>query len=171
MPISLHQASVPLFQQMLESLSAVLSKAEAHCTAAGTKPADMLSMRLAPDMFTLTQQVQRACTHACGAAARLAGLPVPEEGDKEASFKDLQNRIGRARAFLSTVRPEQIAAHENDVIEQPTRVKNFSFPAPDLLLHFAIPQFMFHVTTAYNIIRHAGVTIGKVDYMGNIMRR
>ena len=171
MPISLHQASIPLFEQMLESLSAVLNKAEAHCAAVGTKQEDFLSQRLAPDMFTLTQQVQRSCIHACGAAARLAGLAVPEEGDKEASFKDLQDRIARARAFIGTVTPEQMAARENEIVEQPTRVKTFALPAPDLLLHFAIPQFMFHVTTAYDIIRHAGVTVGKADYMGSIMHR
>jgi len=171
MPLTLHQASVPVFHQLLESLRVVLDKAEAYCSATDINPADMLALRLAPDMFTLTQQVQRACIHAAGATARLAGLAVPEEGDKEASFDDLRARIDRTRAFLDSVKPDQINARDTEVIEQPTRVRTFNLPAPDLLLHFALPQFMFHVTTAYDIIRHAGVTIGKVDFMGSVMNR
>ena len=170
MPLSMYQVSVPVFHQLLESLSAVLDKAEAHCRASGSEPADLLALRLAPDMFTLTQQVQRACIHASGAAARLAGVDLPEEGDDEASFDDLRARIARTRTFIDTLDPEQINASETRTIEQPTRVRTLTFTGSDLLLHFALPQFMFHVTTAYDIIRHAGVEIGKVDFMGSAVR-
>ncbi len=170
MPLSVYQVSVPVFHQLLESLSAVLDKAEVHTTANGTEPADLLTLRLAPDMFTLTQQVQRACIHATGATARLAGIDVPEETDDEASFDDLRVRIARTRVFLDGVTAEQLEASETRTIEQPTRVRTLTFTGPDLLLHFALPQFMFHVTTAYDIIRHAGVEIGKVDFMGSAVR-
>jgi hypothetical protein len=170
MPLTMHQVSVPVFHQLLESLSAVLDKAEAHCETTATEPADMLALRLAPDMFTLTQQVQRACIHAGGAAARLAGVDVPEEADDEASFDDLRARIARTRAFIDTLDSEQINASETRTIEQPTRVRTLTFSGADLLLHFALPQFMFHVTTAYDIIRNAGVEIGKVDFMGSAVR-
>ncbi len=171
MPLSMHQISVPVFHQFLESLSAVLDKAEAHCSATGTEPADMLALRLAPDMFTLIQQVQRACIHASGAAARLAGIEVPEEADDEDSFDDLRARITRTRAFLDGITPAQLDASETQAVEQPTRVAVLTFPTgADLLLRFALPQFMFHVTTAYDIIRHSGVEVGKIDFMGTMLR-
>ncbi len=170
MPLSMYQVSVPVFHQLLESLSAVLDKAEAHCRASGSEPADMLALRLAPDMYTLTEQVQRACIHASGAAARLAGIDVPEEADDEASFDDLRARIAQTRAFLDGVTAEQMEASETRTIEQPTRIGTLTFPGPDFLLHFALPQFMFHVTTAYDIVRHAGVEIGKIDFMGSMVR-
>ena len=170
MPLSLHQISVPLFHQMLESLTAVLDKAEAHCAASGTDPAQLLELRLAPDMFTLTQQVQRACVHSSGAVARLAGIDIPDEADDEASFDDLRARIDRTRTFIDAVDADKVNASEDRTIEQPTRVRTLTFSGTDLLLRFAIPQFMFHVTTAYDIIRHAGVEIGTVDFMGSAVR-
>lgn len=171
MPLSMHQVSVTVFQQFLDSLSAVLDKAEAHCSAGDTEPADLLALRLAPDMFTLTQQVQRACIHASGAVARLAGIDVPEEADDEASFDDLRARIARTHTFLSDISPAQLDASEITPVEQPTRVTVLTFPTgADLLLRFALPQFLFHVTTAYDIIRHSGVEIGKIDYMGAMLR-
>ena len=171
MPISVHQASIPLFEQMLESLSAVLEKAKVYCAETKTVPAEFLELRLAPDMFTLTQQVQRACGHAGGSAARLAGIEVPVEADDEAGFEDLHARIERTRGFLAGLTAEQLAASESRAIEQPTRIGTLTFASgPEYLFHFAIPQFMFHATTAYGIIRHAGVQIGKVDYMGSALR-
>ena len=171
MALSMHQISVPVFDQFLESLSAVLDKAEAHCTASGTAPDDLLSLRLAPDMFTLIQQVQRACIHSSGAAARLASIEVPAEADDETSFDDLRARVARTRAFLDGLTPAQMASSETASIEQPTRVAVLTFPnGPDFLLRFALPQFMFHVTTAYDIIRHSGVEVGKIDFMGAMLR-
>ncbi len=171
MPLSMHQISVPVFDQFLQSLTSVLDKAEVHCTAAGIKPADLLTLRLAPDMFTLTQQVQRACIHASGAAARLAGIDVPEEADNEASFDDLRARISRTRAFLEEISPARLDASETSPVDQPTRVATLTFPSgADLLLRFALPQFLFHVTTAYDIIRHSGVEVGKIDFMGVMLR-
>lgn len=170
MSLSMHQASVPVFEQLLESLSAILNKAEAHGSEAGIAPNEMLELRLAPDMYPLAQQVQRACFHAGCAAARLAGLEVPEEADDESSFDDLQARIARTRAFLDGLTPAQLADSETATIEHPTRIGLLTFSGPDYLLHFALPQFMFHVTTAYNILRHAGVEVGKVDFMGSALR-
>ncbi|TDJ43980.1 MAG: DUF1993 domain-containing protein [Gammaproteobacteria bacterium] len=170
MPLSMHQLSVPVFHQLLESLSVVLDKAEAHCTAANTDPADLLALRLAPDMYTLTEQVQRACFHAGVASARLAGIEVPDETEDEASFDDLRNRISRTRAFLDGLTPAQMAASETSIIEHQTRIGLLTFPGPEYLMHFALPQFMFHVTTAYDIIRHAGVAVSKVDFMGSALR-
>ncbi len=170
MPLSMHRVLVPVFDQLLESLAAVLDKAEAHCTSSGTNPSDMLALRLAPDMFTLTQQVQRACVHASGAAARLADIELLEEADDEGSFDDLRARIARTRAFIDEITPAQIDAGESRTIEQPTRIGTLTFPGPDFLLHFALPQFLFHVTTAYDIIRHAGAEVGKVDFMGSAVR-
>lgn len=171
MPLSMHDVSVPVFQQFLNSLSAVLDKAEAHCSEAGNNPTDLLNLRLAPDMFTLTQQVQRACIHASGAVARLAGIDIPEEADDEASFDDLRARIARTQAFLEGITPAQLEASETKAVEQPTRVAVLTFPSgADLLLRFALPQFMFHVTTAYDIIRYSGVQVGKIDYMGAMLR-
>ncbi len=170
MPLSLHQVSVSVFDQLLESLSSILDKAEAHCTATGTTPGELLELRLAPDMFTLTQQVQRACIHASGAAARLADIDVPEQAEDETTFDDLRARIAQTRAFLDGLTPAQMEGRETATIEQPTRVGTLTFNGSDFLLHFALPQFTFHVTTAYDIIRHAGVEIGKVDFMGSAIR-
>ena len=171
MTLSMHQISVPVFDQFLESLSAVLDKAEAHCATAGTAATDLLALRLAPDMFTLVQQVQRACIHSSGAAARLAGVELLEEADDEASFDDLRARISRTRAFLDGLTPAQMASSETTTIEQPTRAAVLTFPnGPDFLLRFALPQFLFHVTTAYDIIRHSGVEVGKLDFMGAMLR-
>jgi hypothetical protein len=171
MPLSMHQVSVPVFDQFLESLSSVLDKGEAHCAASSTESSHMLELRLAPDMYTLTQQVQRACTHATGAAARLAGIEIPEETDDAVSFDDLRARIARTRAFLDGLTPAQMDASETSSIDQPTRVGILTFSTgPDFLLRFALPQFMFHVTTAYDIVRHAGAEIGKIDFMGSMVR-
>ena len=172
MPISVHRASVPVFEQMLDSLTAVLRKAEAHCAAENIPSSELLTLRLAPDMFTLTQQVQRACIHAVGAGARLADVAIPQEDDEENSFEELYARIDRARDFLSGLTEEQLSGSEGRPIEQPTRVGTLKFPTgPDFLLRFAMPQFYFHVTTAYDIVRHAGVQIGKVDFMGSAVRQ
>lgn len=172
MPITVHQASIPLFEQLLESLAAILDKAMAHCEETDMAPSQLLELRLAPDMFPLVQQVQRACGHAAGSAARLSGIEPPSEADDEASIDDLHARIDRTRQFLSQLSPEQMAPSENRPIEQPTRIGTMKFSSgPEYLFHFAIPQFMFHVTTAYGIIRHAGVQIGKVDFMGSAIRR
>jgi hypothetical protein len=171
MTLSMHQISISVFDQFLQSLSSVLDKAEAHCSASGSDPSDLLALRLAPDMFPLTQQVQRACIHAGGGAARLAGIDVPEEADDEASFDDLRARIARTLAFLDGITPAQLDAGETRAVEQPTRVAVLKFPSgADLILRFALPQFMFHVTTAYDIIRHSGVEIGKIDFMGAMVR-
>ena len=171
MSLSVHQVFETPFDQLLESLSAILDKAESHCKETGASPDDMLAMRLAPDMFTLKEQVQRACMHTRGAAARLARIDVPESADDEQTFEDLRNTIAQTRAFVAGLAPAQLNDGETATIEQPTRIGTFTYEGSNYLLCFALPQFMFHVTTAYDIIRHAGVTIGKADYMGSALRQ
>jgi hypothetical protein len=163
----MHQASVPLFRQSLAALRAVLDKAEAHCKTGDLDPADLLSARLAPDMFTLTEQVRRATFHACQCAAQLGNVETPTFDDDEADFDDLRGRIDGAIEFVSSFTPARFEGSETRMHKIPTRVAVLEMTGQDFLLHFAIPQFLFHVTTAYDIIRHNGVEIGKRDYLGS----
>ena len=167
MPLSMHRISIPVFKQSLSALSSVLKKAETYCSENNIDTKDLLQKRLAPDMFTLTQQIQRATFHAAQAAAKLAGIDNPEFEDKETSFSDLQQRINYTIEILNQFDAKQFEGSENRPLEVQTRVGIISFIGQDFLLHFAIPQFLFHVTTAYGIIRNAGVEVGKRDFIGN----
>ena len=167
MPISMHQASIPVFRQSLAALSAVLDKAEAHCKATDLDPDGLLAARLAPDMFTLTEQVQRATFHASQCAAQLGATETPSFDDGEKSFDDLRGRIANTIEFVSSFTPERLEGSEERIHQIPTRVAVLELAGQDFLLHFALPQFLFHVTTAYDIVRHAGVEIGKRDYLGS----
>ncbi len=167
MPLSMHRASVPVFRQSLAALSAVLDKAEAHCKAADMDPADFLARRLAPEMYTLAEQIRRATFHAGQCAAQLGGVATPSFADDEASFADLRRRIADTIEFVSSFTPDRFEGSEQRTHKIPTRVRLLELPGEDFLLHFALPQFFFHVTTAYDIIRHAGVEIGKRDYLGD----
>jgi len=167
MPLSMHQASVPVFRQSLAALSAVLDKAEAHCKDADQDPTELLAARLAPDMFTLTEQVQRATFHASQCAAQLGQVETPSFDDGEKSFDDLRVRIANTIDFVSSFAPDNFEGSEMRIHKIPTRVAVLELAGQDFLLHFALPQFLFHVTTAYDIIRHADVEIGKRDYLGS----
>ncbi len=171
MPISMHRASVPIFRQSLAALSAVLDKAEAYCKTADMDPAELLAMRLAPDMYSLTEQVQRACFHANQCAAQLGRVETPSFDDDEASFDDLRGRIATTIEFVSSFTPDRFDGSEQRIHQIPTRIRMLELPGQDFLLHFALPQFFFHVTTAYDIVRHAGVEIGKRDYLGDASDR
>jgi len=167
MTISLYAASVPVFKQMLNSMSAVLAKAEAHAAAKNIDPNALLQARLFPDMFTLIRQVQIAAEFARGASARLAGVEVPKAEDQEKTFADLQALIGKAVAFLDGLTAAQIDGQEGrEIILRPGTPKEKKFTGQAYLLSYALPQFFFHVTTTYAILRHSGVEIGKRDYMG-----
>lgn len=167
MTISLYAASVPVFQQMLGSLSAILAKAEAHATAKNIAPEALLQSRLFPDMFPLQRQVQIAADFARGVSARLAGVEVPKFEDNEQSFADLQVLLEKTLAFLAGFTPAQIDGNETrEIITRPGTPKEKRFSGQAYLLSYGLPQFFFHVTTVYALLRHNGLEVGKRDYMG-----
>ena len=166
MAISMYRASVPVFVQILNALSGVLKKAAAHAEAKKIDPAALLTARLYPDMFALTKQVQIACDFAKGCAARLAGVEIPKYEDNEASFADLEARIAKTVAFLGTLTPAQIDASEDKAISLTIGGQAMNFDGLTYLLNFTLPNFYFHLTTAYDLLRHNGVELGKRDFMG-----
>ena len=166
MSSNLYQASVPVFKQMLLALSDVLSKAEAHAEARKVEPAVLLQIRLALDMFPLVRQVQIACDSAKGAVARLAGVEIPKHEDTEKTFDDLKARIAKTLAFIATVKPAQIDGTEDKAIVTKRGDKETHYKGLQFLLGHAVPNFYFHVTTTYNMLRHNGVEIGKKDFLG-----
>jgi uncharacterized protein len=166
MPISMYQASVPVFQQHLAALKGVLAKAESQAAAMKVSPAVLLEARLHPTMFPMTRQVQIAADFAKGAPARLAGLEPPVYPDTETSFAELTARIDRTLEFLKTLRPVQVDGQEERTIEIKVGGQPRTFKGLAYLLHFAMPNFFFHVTTAYAILRHNGIELGKKDFMG-----
>jgi hypothetical protein len=166
MAMSMYAASVPLFRQMLGALSSVLDKGATFAAERALDPATLLEARLAPDMFPLVRQVQTAGDMAKGCAARLAGVEVPKYADEEHSFPDLTARIGRTLGFIETLRPDQIDGSEEREIVLPLRAAELRFSGERYLCSFVIPNFMFHCTTAYAILRHNGVPLGKRDFLG-----
>jgi hypothetical protein len=166
MPISMHQASIPVFVKMLNAQAGVLKKAAAQAEARKIDPAALLTARLYPDMFTLTRQVQIACDFAKGCAARLAGAEIPKYEDNETSFAELDARIAKTVAFLGGFKPDQIDGTESKAISFKAGQREFNMDGVTYLLYFAMPNFYFHITTAYDILRHNGVEIGKRDFMG-----
>ena len=166
MPISMYHASVPAFLQMLSSLAAILDKAEAYALERKIDPAVLLGWRLAPDMLALTRQVQIATDHAKGCCARLAGVEVPKYPDDETTFADLRARIARTMDFVRGFEPSDIDGSEGRDIMITAGSRELRFKGQQYLVNFALPNFYFHVTTAYNILRHCGLPIGKRDYMG-----
>ncbi len=167
MTISLYAASVPVFKQMLNATAGILTKAEAHATAKKIDAAVLLQSRLYPDMFPLLQQVQISADFARGVSARLAGVEVPVVDGGQTNFADLQTLINTTLAFLDTLTPAQIDGQENrEIILRPGTPKERKFTGQAYLLNYALPQFFFHVTTTYAILRHNGLEVGKRDYMG-----
>ena len=166
MTISMYAASVPVFRQILDSLSAILAKAEQHATDRKIDPAALLQARLYPDMFALTRQVQIAADFAKGACARLAGVEVPKYDDTETSFADLRARLARTVAFIESLPQQQIDGSEAREIQTSAGPNSKTFTGQAYLTQYALPQFMFHATTAYSLLRHNGVEIGKRDFMG-----
>jgi uncharacterized protein len=164
----IYTSSIPLFKQMLGGLSAVLAKAEAHATAKKIDPQALLQSRLYPDMFTLLRQVQVACDFAKSVSARLAGVEVPKTEDNEQSFADLQARITGVLAFIDALGAAHFdAAATREIVTQAGTPKEKRFTGQSYLLNYGLPHFFFHTTTAYNILRHNGVEVGKKDYIGS----
>jgi hypothetical protein len=166
MTLSMYQASVPVFVRMLRNLSAILDKAAAYADARKIKSAVLLGTRLYPDMLPLVTQIQIAADFAKGVPARLAGAEVPKYEDNESNFAECQARIEKTLAFVKTLTAAQIDNSEEREIIITIRGAPMSFKGQDYLLHFAMPNFYFHVTTAYAILRHCGVEIGKRDFIG-----
>jgi hypothetical protein len=168
MAISMYQASVPAFLQMLNSLSAILDKADAFAAERKIDPTVLLSYRLAPDMFALSRQVQIATDHAKGCCARLAGVEAPKYADDETTFAALKGRIARTIEFVQGFKPADIDGSEERDITITAGSRELRFKGQHYLVHFVLPNFYFHLTTAYNILRHCGLPIGKRDFMGAV---
>ena len=167
MTISMYQASVPRFVNILGNLSNILDKAQAHVDAKKLDPIILTGYRLFPDMLPLTAQVLIACDTAKGLVGRLAGVEIPVYEDNEKTLAELKARIAKTIAFIQTVSPEQIDGTEEKAIVTKRGDKETHYKGMQFLLGHALPNFYFHVTTTYNILRHNGVEIGKRDYLGN----
>ena len=164
---TLYATSTTIFNQMLGALGGVLAKADAHATARKFDPNALLQARLYPDMFALQRQVLVACDFAKGVSARLAGVEVPVYEDNEQSFSDLQARIAKTLAFIATLTPQQFEGSETrEIVIQAGTPREKKFAGQSYLLNYGLPQFFFHVTTAYAILRHNGVELGKKDFIG-----
>ena len=166
MSLSMYQASVPVFQHQLGALSKILAKGEEHAAARKLNPDALIQCRLYPDMFPLAKQVQIASDAAKGAIARLAGADVPSFEDTESTFAELQERCAKTISFIGTFKPEQIDGSEEKEIVLKLGGQNVTFPGQQYLLGFAMPNFYFHMTTAYALLRHCGVEVGKRDFLG-----
>ncbi|MBR7746568.1 DUF1993 domain-containing protein [Undibacterium baiyunense] len=167
MSITMYSTSVPVFQQMLGSLQVILQKAQAHATEKKIEDQVFLQARLAPDMFNLIRQVQIATDFAKGISARLAGVDVPDFQDTENSFEELQARLHKTIDFMRQLTPTQFEeAEEREIVLRPGTPKEKKLSGEAYLLSYGLPQFFFHVTTTYAILRHHGIELGKRDYMG-----
>ena len=166
MPLSMYQASVPVYTRLLTALDAILDKAAAYAESKKIAPDALLTARLFPDMFTFTKQVQLATDFAKGPASRIAGIEIPKYADEEKTFEELKARIAKTLAYLKTIKPGQIDGSEDKEITFPVGGKPMTLTGTSYLLGMAMPNFYFHLTTAYNILRHNGVELGKLDFIG-----
>jgi hypothetical protein len=166
MTMSMSAASLPVFKHMLTNLSHVLDKGAAHAEARKFDPANLLTYRLAPDMLPFTKQIQIACDAAKIGAGRIAGMEWPKYEDNEATFAELKGRIQKTLDFLATVPPEKLDGTEEKELQIPvSRDTTRTMKAQDYLRFWVLPNLFFHVTTAYAILRHNGVELGKSDYL------
>ena len=166
MPLSMHDVSVPVFTQMLSGLSGILDKAAAFAAARRIDPAVILGARLALDMFPFSRQVQLSSDYAKGATARLAGVDVPRYADTEASFEELKARIAKTADFIERLDKAAFDGAETRPIVLMIGGRERTLPGQTYFFTVALPNFYFHVTTAYDILRHYGVGIGKRDFLG-----
>jgi len=168
MTISMYQASVPVFIHMLGNLSGLLDKGAAFAETMKVDPTVLINSRLYPNMFALARQVQIATDMTKGCAARLAGQEPPSFEDKETTFPELKERIEKTIAFLKSFRAEQIDGSEQKTVSLKVGGQPMTFKGLPYLLHYVLPNLYFHTTTAYAILRHNGVPLGKKDYLGNV---
>ena len=166
MSLSMYQASVPVFRHHIVALSKILAKSEEHANARKIDHSALIQCRLYPDMFPLARQVQIASDTAKSAAARLAGVDVPSWEDHETTFAQLKERCEKTDKYLATFTPEQIDGSETREVVLKMRDGQMTFTGQQYLLTFAIPNFYFHLTTAYALLRQCGVEIGKRDFLG-----
>ena len=166
MTISMYKVSAPIFAQFLTAQSACIDKAVAHIEAKQLDPNFFLTMRLYPDMYNYTRQVQQASTHAARCCSALAGTEMPNMPNTEASFAELKTRLAKTVDFCKSFKPAQIDGSEGREITLPIGGQPMNFTGQEFLLNFALPNLYFHITTAYNILRTNGVEIGKRDFLG-----
>jgi hypothetical protein len=166
MPISMYQASVPAFLHTIAALQKILDKAVAHADAKKIDHTAFLGARLFPDMLPLVKQVQLVSDFAKNGSARLAGIEAPKMADTEASFEELRERLKKTVDFVNSLKPAQIDGSEAREITFPVGGKPRTFTGQEYLVNWVLPNFYFHVTTAYDLLRHNGVEVGKRDYLG-----
>ena len=164
MAFSLNDASIPVYLHMMRNLAALLAKAEGHAATSGADLSTFLAARLAPDMHPLIRQVQMVSDGAKG-AARLAGVTPPSYPDTETTWPELKERLAKTIAFVETIERSQVDGREAATIELPLPGRTLTFTGSDFLLRFSLPNFYFHVVTAYAILRSQGVPLGKMDYL------
>ncbi|WP_395673332.1 DUF1993 family protein [Inquilinus sp.] len=165
MPLSLHEISIGVMLPKLRMLATLLDKAAAHAEAGGIDPATLVETRLAPDMYPLSGQIQRVSDAAKFGAARLAGLTPPPFEDNETTLAQLKDRLAKTIAYLESVGPDQVDGREEATITIPMRDRKVDFTGSSYALSMVLPNFYFHVVTAYDILRHKGVEVGKRDYL------
>ena len=168
MTLSMYQASIPGFVRMLENFSAILDKAVASAEARKIDPAVLVAARLAPDMHPLSRQIQIATDTVKGGGARLAQVEVPSFADTETTFPELKERLAKTIAFLKTLKEAQIDGSEDRTVTMKAGPRELSFSGRDYLFNFVIPNLYFHLMATYAILRHNGVDVGKMDFLGAV---
>lgn len=168
MNISMYQVSIPPLMQTISNLTHILEKGAAHAETKKIEPQVLIDARLYPDMFPLKKQVQIASDIARRGVARLAGVEAPTMEDNETTFPELMERAKKTVSYLKTFKPEQIDGTETKTIKLPIGENTLTFAGMPFLLYFVLPNVYFHVTTAYDILRHCGVELGKIDYLGQL---
>ena len=166
MSLTMHSASVPIFVRTFTAVQACMDKAQAHAEARKFSPDAYMTLRLAPDMLPFTNQIQIASDGAKGCVARLTGQEIPKWEDNEASFADLRARIQKTIDYVQSVPAELFVGSDEREVVIPRRVGELRLSGEAFLKHFVLPNFFFHTTTTYALLRHAGVEIGKRDYLG-----
>jgi uncharacterized protein len=168
MSLSLYQSSVPVYERSLNAFLAILDKAEEHALARKFDPTSYLAVKLSPDMWPLARQIQAFCDHAKNGTFRLAGKDPPVKEDKETSVAELRARIHATLDMLKSIDAKAMEGGENREIVIPAGANKLKFDGANYLLHFVMPNFYFHLTTAYDILRSAGVELGKRNFMGTV---
>lgn len=168
MSLSIYQCSVPVYERGLNAFLAILDKAEEHAAARKFNPDNYLGMRLSPDMFPLVRQVQSFCDHAKNSSFRLAAKDPRVQEDKETTVAELRARVQATLDMLKSIDAKSMEGAETREIVIPAGANRLKLPGADYLLHFALPNFYFHLTTAYDILRASGVEIGKRSFLGEI---
>jgi uncharacterized protein len=166
--ISIYDISIPVLTRGLTNLSSILDKAAAHAAARKFDPAALAQARLFPDMFPLTRQVQITCDTAKGAAGRLAGIDIPKHEDTETTLDELKQRIAKTLDFVKSVKAEQMKGAESKTIELKFPNRTITFTGLSYLVDFVLPNFFFHESMTYALLRSSGVEVGKMDFLGSV---